>query len=220
LPSASFANIAAALAVVLSGAALVVALGAGDGEDATTPGAPAVVEQAREADHAATAERAERAETAERARSAREAATARRATSADRLRGIEGRRLADASRRAGGVRRPKLLRLDAGKSGTALTAGPFRVRVTCADAAKGVEVRVTFSSTQEGSLVSVSGTPGAPIDEEGGRTLLKLSGDQALWSGGRSFSLASPEGPVVEGTLSYGINQLGADCVASVAGLS
>ena len=215
LRNPTVANIAAVLAVALAAAALVVALGAED--EVAAPGAPGVVDRARAADEA---ERAGTAREARRAESARTAASARRAETAERLRGVEGRRLADASRRAGGVRRPKLVKLAVGKSATALTSGPFRVRIRCSEAPQGgVEIRVSFASTHEGSLVSVTGTPGAPIDE-GGRTLLNLRGDKPLWSGGRSFSLASPKGSVVEGVFSYGINQLGSDCVASAAGLS
>ena len=215
--SSTFANVASALALVLAAVALAVALGADD--ELTPPGGSEVVERAGTAEAADRADTAGRAETAKRARTARSAATAKRAATADKLGGVEGRRLADAARRAGGVRRPKLVKLDVGRSATALTSGPLRVRVSCADGAKGPEVGISFSSTHEGSLVSVSGTPGATIDA-GGRELLKLSGERPLWSGGRSFSLASPKGSIVEGVLSYGINQLGADCVASVAGLS
>ena len=218
LRSLTFANVAAALALLLAAAALVLSLGAGN--EVATRGESKSAERAGTAERAARAETAGSAETAERARFARTADNARRAAVADRLRGVAGRRLADAARRAGGVRRPEHVKLETGRSATALTAGPFRVRVACGEAPQGgPQVRLTFSSTHEGSLASIAGTPGVPLDE-GGSTLLELRGEKALWSGGRSFSLASPKGSVVEGVLSYGINQLGSDCVASVAGLS
>lgn len=212
VPALSFANVAASIAVLLSAAALAVALLSG-GDGAPPADEPAVVERARQADRA---ERAETAESAERSRTARTAARASEADSADRLRGREGRRLDDASRRAGGVRRPEMLTLSPGESETVLRSGPFRVRVACEE---GPRVRVGFSSTHEGSLVSVEGTPGVAIDGDG-RMLLELKGERAIWNGGRSFSLSSPEGPVLEGVLSFGVNQLGADCVASAAGLT
>ena len=212
LPSPRFANATAVVAVLLAVAALAVALLGGDAE-APLSDAPDVVERARTADRA---ERAVRADSAARARSARTAQRAREADTAGRLRGAEGRRLADAARRAGGTRRPELVTLSSGEDETALRAGPFRVRVACEE---GPNVRITFSSTHEGSLVSIEGTPGATIDGDG-RMLLELKGRRAMWNGGRSFSLASPKGSLVEGVLSFGVNQLGADCVASVAGLS
>ena len=208
----AFANAAASLAVLLSASALGVALLGGE-DDGPVAERPSTVERAREADRA---RQADEADVADRAGAARTALRAREAESAAKLRGVEGRRLADAWRRAGGVRRPELLRLSPGESGTALRSGPFRVRASCDE---GPTLRITFVSTHADSLVSIEGTPGATIDGDG-RSLLELSGDRSILLGGRSFSLSSPEGPVAEGVLSFGINQLGADCVASVAGLS
>ena len=213
----SYWTIAASAALLLSVVALAVALTASGSDERSA--APGIVDRVRAADRADSAEQADRAARADVAERATSAGQARRAGSAQRLSGIEGRRLADASRRAGGVRRPRLVGVSADATETAFRSGPFRITLACQGTPKGTELQISFASRHDGSMASFDASKGVSIDADG-RVVLQLVSDEAAWVGGRSFSLASPRGSVVEGVLSFGINTLGDDCVASAAGLS
>lgn len=212
----TFTTVVALAACALAAGALVVAIGA---EQEPAAPAPAAVDAPDgPVPLARRAEEAARADVAERARRAGQARTARSAESARRLTGRQGRSLAAAARRARTIVAPAPARLDPGDSTDLVARGPLRLRISCRRGARGgPDARIVASTTLEGALLEISGTPPRSLPRGRSVAVLRLTGERPVWLGGRAFTFAAPTGRAVNGVLSFGINRLGAACFASVA---
>ena len=220
--SATYANAAATLAVLLAGAALAVAL-TGDDEaagPAATTGAATVAfaAGAERAEQAERAKTAERADTAERAESA---VFARRARVADRLVARLDRQLRAAVRGARGVRPAISVTAAPGQTKPLLRSPPFRFRLVCSQAPREQTRLVLTARSDEGdALFSLGGRAGQSVPEGQDKPVIELISARPLWSGGSAFSLQTAEGDAVHGVVSFGLDRLGGACAASMNGVA
>jgi hypothetical protein len=115
---------------------------------------------------------------------------------------------------AGRVRASGLVKASKGQTVTVLTTGPFTLTLKCEDAgASGAKATFTATSTEANSLLD-----NYPLGTS--RAIDTAMGTTPNGSTGAGRSLVAPSGANFHGVSADGVNALGADCFASITGIS